>query len=312
MKSPPALLVIRLDGGPDIGRQATETNQWEIVECPASDLAAVPWASGVQENLRRAAAIVVVESSSNGLLDAMNGDRAIVAELASVGMLLAVHQAPAALLCSEVPQKQAQTAAPFDRLELVSPATLPTWIAERSQHYEAEQEHEAALAQLSARGYAPSPAGLANAAKNDDEDSVRNFLTTGVSPNAPNAKGVPPLHVAIRAGAANSVAVLLEHAVDVDAIASDRGSTPVAEAVGVGNQEVLETLIARGADIRTPNATGQSPLMIAIGRKDEASALLLLDAGAEATGKDALGMSAHSYAKLFGLSAVLARIAPET
>lgn len=312
MKPPPALLVIRLDGGPDIGRTATETHSWDTVECPASDLAAVPWAPGIQDNLRRAAAIVVVDRSSDGVIDTPAGDRATAAELAAVGMLLAVHGAPAALLCAEVPHERPQPAAPFDRLELVSPATLRQWIAERVSHYEAEQEHEAALARLSVRGYAPSPAGLANAAKNDDEDSVRNFLTTGVSPNAPNAKGVPPLHTAIRAGAANSVATLLEHAADINAIAADRGSTPVAEAVGTGNRELLETLIARGADIRTPNATGQTPLMIAIGRKDEASALLLLDAGAEATGKDSLGMSAHSYAKLFGLSAVLARIAPET
>ena len=312
MKSLPALLVVYRDEGQNLAYEALGSCPWEVVEHSATRLAALPWDRGVREDLGRAGAVVVVFGCSDEVLAAIAGTRPAKPEFAVLGMLLALHRAPSALLCTDPPRPLPKLAVPFDRLAFVSPPTLGTWIDGHVSRYAVEQRYAAALEQLNEHGYAPSPAGLANAIKNKDEDSVQNFLFTGVSPNARDARGVPPLHAAIRAGAWDGVALLLEHGADCDAIATDRGSTPVAEAVGVGNHELLETLIARGADIYTPSGAGQSPLMIAIGRKDETGALMLLKAGAEATGRDALGMSAYAYAKLFGLASVLAWIAEET
>ena len=312
MKSLPALLVVRQDENQDFDREALGLCPWEVIEQSAKRLATLPWDPGVREDLERAGAIVVAFGWSDAVLETMVGNPPTMTEFVVLGMLLALHRAPSALLCMDLPHQLPKPAAPFDQLEFVSPVTLSAWIDGHVSRYAVEQRRLAALEQLSEHGYAPSPAGLANAIKNKDEDSVPNFLTIGVSPNARDARGVPPLHAAIRASVWDSVALLLEHGADCDAIATDRGSTPVAETVGVGNRELLETLITRGADIRTLSAAGQSPLMIAIGRKDEASALLLLKAGAEVSGQDTLGMSAYSYAKLFGLSSVLEWIERET
>lgn len=312
MKSLPALLVVHRDEGRNLAREALGSCPWEVVEHSASRLAALRWDAGVRQDLDRAGAIVAALGCSDEVLAALVGTRPVAPEFAALGMLLALHPAPSALLWSDRSRPPPEPAVPFDRLAFVSPATLDAWIDAHVSRHAAEQRYAAAIEQLTEHGYAPSPAGLANAINNKDEDSVQNFLVTGVSPNACDARGVPPLHAAIRVGAWDSVALLLEHGADCNAIATDRGSTPVAEAVGAGNHELLETLITRGADIRTPSGAGQSPLMIAIGRKDEAGALALLKAGAEATGRDALGMSAHAYAKLFGLSSVLAWIAEET
>ena len=64
-------------------------------------------------------------------------------------------------------------------------------------------------------------------------------------------------------------------------------------------------MISAGADLDIKSSAGQTALILAVGRKKEDIASLLIKAGASVSVTDTLGMSAEKYARLFNLFSVI-------
>ena len=77
------------------------------------------------------------------------------------------------------------------------------------------------------------------------------------------------------------------------------------DAAAEGNTEILTRLIADGARLNVKSKSGQTALILAVGRQAEDTALTLIESGADIDIKDDLGMSAKKYAELFKLERVL-------
>ncbi|MFF9222134.1 ankyrin repeat domain-containing protein [Streptomyces viridosporus] len=93
-----------------------------------------------------------------------------------------------------------------------------------------------------------------------DPAEVRRRLVTGADPDARLfALRVTPLHEAVTSEAPGDVVdVLVAHGADVDA-ADAKGATPLWEAVRWGNRSAAEALLRAGADPWRPAIAGRSP-----------------------------------------------------
>ncbi len=82
------------------------------------------------------------------------------------------------------------------------------------------------------------------------------------------------------------MAELLERGAEVD-VMNKYGSSPLAEAVKLGNLDLVRQLLDAGADVESPNGDGQTALMLAarIGALDVAK--LLVERGADVNAKEA-------------------------
>jgi ankyrin repeat protein len=71
------------------------------------------------------------------------------------------------------------------------------------------------------------------------------------------------------------VKLLLDHGAEINARDQESSATPLSYAASLGRTEVVELLLARGADPTLKNIRGQSPLDIAVeNNQQEVSALL--------------------------------------
>lgn len=92
-------------------------------------------------------------------------------------------------------------------------------------------------------------------------------------------------------------------------IADNRDVTPLMRASQLGFFEGVEALITKGARVDTPNETGETPLILAVHRRDNAMIRALMKAGADPDRTDNSGRSARDYAVLLGRgSTVLAEL----
>ena len=92
-------------------------------------------------------------------------------------------------------------------------------------------------------------------------------------------------------------------------LADARGVTPLMRASQIGFAEGVVALIRVRALVDTPNSTGETPLILAVHRRDTEMMRVLLGAGADPDRTDNSGRSAHDYARLDGRnSATLAEI----
>jgi hypothetical protein len=128
---------------------------------------------------------------------------------------------------------------------------------------------------------------------------VRLFLQAGFDPDARDRHGVPMLCLAVRKCHLAVAEALLDAGASIGLKSEDRGYTALLDAVKAGPPEHVAFFLSRGADPNVESKDGQSALVIAVGKKDLASARLLLEHGADPDLADKLGMSARSYAKLF-------------
>jgi ankyrin repeat protein len=85
-------------------------------------------------------------------------------------------------------------------------------------------------------------------------------------------------------------------------IADNRGVTPLMRASQIGFFEGVQTLVTAGARVDTPNATGETPLISAVLRRDTQMMRILLGAGANPDRADNSGRTARDYARLHGAS----------
>jgi hypothetical protein len=120
--------------------------------------------------------------------------------------------------------------------------------------------------------------------------------------NIPRAPGAPAIFSAVMNGDAASVKIILEGD-SAQAGARDRGgNTPLMMAVifGPERQEIIDVLVAHGADVNVQNRHGGNALARAahFGHKDLVNQLLAL--GADASMKDARGQNAADWANSGG------------
>jgi ankyrin repeat protein len=106
-------------------------------------------------------------------------------------------------------------------------------------------------------------------------------IKSGVDPDARAPDGTTALHWAVYNDDVDLVERLVAAGADVNAV-NDYGSRPLLEAAVVGNAKVVGILLDAGADVNTRGADGETPLMI-LARSDHVDAArLLLERGADA------------------------------
>lgn len=161
----------------------------------------------------------------------------------------------------------------------------------------------------------------------DDARTVSNLLRRGFDPNTISPKGVHGLFFAVQSDALNAAAVLIQWPKTKIEWRSDKDESALMLASIRGHVELVKLLIAKDADVNktgwTPlhyaasgakpdimtilldhsayidaeSPNGSTPLMMAAMYGNAICVKLLLDAGADPTLKNQLGLSAADFAR---------------
>jgi uncharacterized protein len=164
------------------------------------------------------------------------------------------------------------------------------------------------------------------ALKQDNPGTVTTLLSRGFDPDTRDPRGLPGLYVALRDGslkAANAlidwpktnveirttqdesplmIAALKGHAalakklIDRGADVNKTGWTPLHYAATSGHLPIIELLLEQHAYIDAESPNGSTPLMMAAHYGSPAAVKLLLEAGADPTLKNQLGLTAIDFA----------------
>lgn len=171
-----------------------------------------------------------------------------------------------------------------------------------------------ALQSLVSRGIPFTPDCFSFHIASDNMRECSLFITAGMDVNCCDSAGVSMLNIASRTGKLDMVTWLLAHGADINAIARDRGYTPIMDAIWKMKPDIVEVLVNHGADLNVISKDGQPPLVLAVGNGNETICRLLVEHGADPLIKDSMGMSALAYARLFKkerLVALLEKYVPE-
>ena len=103
---------------------------------------------------------------------------------------------------------------------------------------------------------------LHNAVKNNAQETVKILLNQGVDVNAKNKYNATPLHYAVRENAQETVKALLNKGADVNA-KNVYGDTPLHDAAWNNTREAVEVLLNQGAHVNAKNKDGETPLHFA-------------------------------------------------
>ena len=127
---------------------------------------------------------------------------------------------------------------------------------------------------LAASAAQPAPDDFVVAVVNDRTQEIKRMLAAGADPDMLDNNGDPVLVIAVRAGNAASVDVLLATRLNVNA-RTRFGDTAMMVAALSGRLDLVRKLRARGAEI---NGTGWTPLIYAAtGGKDDVVRYLLAE-----------------------------------
>jgi cytohesin len=112
------------------------------------------------------------------------------------------------------------------------------------------------------------PATLLESVDVVDLQGIKDFLAKGVDVNAKDGT-LAPLHLAAFRGYTEVVELLVAAGADVNAKIQERffGGTPLTRAAYGGHKEIVELLISNGADVNAKNEDDETPLDFAIIRK---------------------------------------------
>jgi len=111
------------------------------------------------------------------------------------------------------------------------------------------------------------------------------------------ATGETALHISVKTHAVNWVGFLLNKGANPD-IKDRNGNTPLHDAALVGDPTSLTYLLGMKARVNATNNNGETPLILAVHRRDIDAVHLLIDAGADPKIQDTIaGKSALDYAK---------------
>ncbi len=133
---------------------------------------------------------------------------------------------------------------------------------------------------------------------------ISDFLSRGADIHARDKDGWTALHhAALGPAHPNAMRMLVKAGADVNAQASSpKGETALTLSARKGASEAVKELILLGADVNLVGGMKMTPLVAAAwhGRSEEdaeAMVEVLLQAGADTSPKDGLGMTALAYAK---------------
>lgn len=165
-----------------------------------------------------------------------------------------------------------------------------------------------------------------SAVDRDSAQSIGSLLNKGFDPNTSAPNGEPPLFIALRKPSLKVVELLLQQPQTVVNVLNRHGESPLMLAALGGHLQVCQTLIARDADINKPGWTalhyaatgghvaiiqllldahayidaaspnGSTPLMMAARYGTVDAVQRLLNAGADPTLKNDLGLTAIDFA----------------
>ena len=130
-------------------------------------------------------------------------------------------------------------------------------------------------------------APLVDAAHARDDAAAQKLLSAkpATDVNQRSADGTSALHWAVYHDDADLVDRLLAAGADANA-KNDYGSTPLSEAAVVGNVTVIKKLLKAGADVESANADGQTALMIVARTSNLEAARVLLSHGAKVNARE--------------------------
>jgi len=118
------------------------------------------------------------------------------------------------------------------------------------------------------------------AARWDDVESAQELIRAGANVKVANRFGATPLSLAATNGSAAMIEALLKGGENPNAVVSDMGDTALMLAARTGKPDAVKVLLDHGADPNKTNSEGQTPLMWAVAEKNAAAAKALIDRGA--------------------------------
>jgi ankyrin repeat protein len=119
------------------------------------------------------------------------------------------------------------------------------------------------------------------AARWNDVAMANALIAAGANVKAKNRFGATPLFLASTNGGAAMIEALLKAGEDANAVVSDAGDTTLMLAARTGKPEALKALLDHGADPNKTNAEGQTALMWAASEKNAAAVKTLIEHGAD-------------------------------
>ena len=164
------------------------------------------------------------------------------------------------------------------------------------------------------------------AIKRDDGKAITALLNRGFDPNTPNPEGVNGLYLALREPSLKAAEALIDwpkinletrtaedesplmmaalkghtelakKLIDKGADVNKTGWTPLHYAATQGHVDIIGMLLEHHAYIDAESPNGTTPLMMAAHYGTPAAVKLLLEAGADATLKNQLGLTAIDFA----------------
>ena len=114
----------------------------------------------------------------------------------------------------------------------------------------------------SVQGSLPQGISIHEAVRQGIVDIVKKHLDNGISPDAQNPYGSPPLHIAAQNGHKDCVEALLKKGAQIEA-QNSYGSTPLHGVAYKGHKDCVEALLKKGAHIEAQNSDGWTPLHLA-------------------------------------------------
>lgn len=128
---------------------------------------------------------------------------------------------------------------------------------------------------------------------------ARILLKHGASPNACGIMDLSPVQMAAAFGYFDTLMLLLRHGGILNSIHPDTGYHPLMYAIAYADYETVQELIQTGSDLNHICKKGQSPLHLAVLRKNEAILGLILQTGPNPDSQDFQGKGAlHLAAEL--------------
>lgn len=115
----------------------------------------------------------------------------------------------------------------------------------------------------------------------EHDDGARYMIEKGMDPNTKSWQGVTILHDMAQKGNSTKVELLLKYGADLNPVDDEYLSTPLGMAARWGHEEIVGTLLERGADVNKAGALWATPLAWSRKKGFPAIENMLLEAGAK-------------------------------